>query len=196
MSRTQSKVAPTKFCKVCKQAGKSEFEFTSHNTKSSASVVTCPTLLSQKCGWCSQLGHTPKYCKQLLEKNKKVSPILQKNAPTPKIVTNKFAAFNDSDDEIDEIDEKKAPEKKASYASMISKVMPEVPTVMPARRIYLTKPKWTEDESSDDDEEPKFVQSHNTANSKLIRAEIGDECYTNGAICDWDSAYCVNSPII
>ena len=195
MSRTQSKVAPTKFCKVCKQAGKSEFEFTSHNTKSSASVVTCPTLWSQKCGWCSQFGHTPKYCKQLLEKNKKVSPVLQKNVTTPKIVTNKFAAFNDSDDEIDE---KKAPEKKASYASMISKVMPEVPTVMlaPARRIYLTKPKWTADESSDDDEEPKFVQSHNTANSKLIRAEIGDECYTNGAICDWDSAYCVNSPII
>jgi hypothetical protein len=61
------------FCKVCKDAGKSESEYTSHWTRESAdpsSKVVCPTLLNQNCRFCHELGHTTKYCPKLLEKQK------------------------------------------------------------------------------------------------------------------------------
>jgi hypothetical protein len=61
------------FCKVCKDAGKSETEYTSHWTRESAdpsSKVVCPTLLNQNCRFCHELGHTTKYCPKLLEKQK------------------------------------------------------------------------------------------------------------------------------
>jgi len=67
--------APKPFCKVCKDAGKSEKEYTSHSVKSydrltGTSVTTCPTLLSQECRYCHEVGHTAKYCQALAEKKK------------------------------------------------------------------------------------------------------------------------------
>ena len=58
------------FCKVCKDSGKSNNEFTNHCTKDSSGKVCCPTLLGQNCRYCLQKGHTIKYCKELVEYNK------------------------------------------------------------------------------------------------------------------------------
>ena len=50
------------FCKVCKDAKKSESVYTSHSVRDETGKVVCPTLLSQECKYCKEKGHTPKYC--------------------------------------------------------------------------------------------------------------------------------------
>ena len=60
------------FCSVCKSSGKPESVFTSHFVKDKPGpdgVVVCPTLLSQKCGYCHEKGHTPKFCPKLKAKD-------------------------------------------------------------------------------------------------------------------------------
>ena len=66
-SRNNNKKTMTNaaFCKVCKDAGKPEAMYTSHYVKDQPGpngVVVCPTLLSQHCGYCHNLGHTPTHC--------------------------------------------------------------------------------------------------------------------------------------
>lgn len=56
-------------CKVCKDAGKSESEYSSHWPKDSNGNTVCPTLLSQECRYCGESGHTVKYCKVLERDN-------------------------------------------------------------------------------------------------------------------------------
>jgi len=60
--------APAKpFCKVCRDAGKPESEYTSHFVKDQPGPngkVTCPTLLNQACRICDKTGHTSSYCPQ------------------------------------------------------------------------------------------------------------------------------------
>jgi hypothetical protein len=53
------------FCKVCKDAGKSASEYSSHFVKDIPGPngkVVCPTLLSQACRICNETGHTSSYC--------------------------------------------------------------------------------------------------------------------------------------
>ena len=55
------------FCKVCKDAGCPETQYTSHFVKDQPGPngkVVCPTLLNQACRICNQTGHTSSYCKQ------------------------------------------------------------------------------------------------------------------------------------
>ena len=60
------------FCPVCKSAGKSKEEYTSHFVKDRpGGVVVCPTLLNQECNYCHDKGHTIKYCPKLKEKNER-----------------------------------------------------------------------------------------------------------------------------
>ena len=65
----KSNIDPSKpFCKVCKDAGKSEEEYTNHFVRASAAhdaEVVCPTLLSQACRYCQKDGHTVRYCPSL-----------------------------------------------------------------------------------------------------------------------------------
>jgi len=59
------------YCKVCADAGKLESEYTSHWVKSfDGKTVTCPTVKAIKCGYCFNLGHTPKFCPVLANKTK------------------------------------------------------------------------------------------------------------------------------
>jgi hypothetical protein len=56
------------FCKVCKDAGKKETEYTSHWVRDAPGPngkVVCPTLLSTKCKYCKAQGHIVKYCPKL-----------------------------------------------------------------------------------------------------------------------------------
>ena len=60
---------------MCKDAGKSEKEYTSHWVKTNdrltgKSITICPTLLSQECRYCREFGHTAKYCQILADNNK------------------------------------------------------------------------------------------------------------------------------
>lgn len=71
MSRNLSVAKP--FCKVCKDAGKSEAEYSSHFVKSEPGIkgiVVCPTLLAQACTYCHRTGHTVGYCEALKKQQK------------------------------------------------------------------------------------------------------------------------------
>jgi hypothetical protein len=65
-SNTKKPVATaTPFCVVCRDAGKSEKEYTSHFVKDQPGPngkVVCPTLLNQACRICAKPGHTSSYC--------------------------------------------------------------------------------------------------------------------------------------
>jgi len=89
--RPKKEVDPSKpFCKVCKDAGKSEEEYSNHFVRESSapdSLVVCPTLLGQMCRYCRKQGHTVRYCPSLTSrlsdeqkvKIKKFSPFIKKN---------------------------------------------------------------------------------------------------------------------
>jgi hypothetical protein len=71
MSRiNNNKNNSTPFCKVCRDAGKLENEFTSHYVKDSDGKVCCPYLLGLECRYCTKKGHTPSCC-PLLKDNEK-----------------------------------------------------------------------------------------------------------------------------
>lgn len=52
------------FCPVCRDAGLSPEEYTSHHIWSDESreTVICPTLLAHTCEKCGEKGHMPRYC--------------------------------------------------------------------------------------------------------------------------------------
>ena len=61
-SRNNSQTA---YCKVCRDAGLSAKEYTSHyvrETRDPNSCVTCPLLRKIKCRVCQGIGHYPQYC--------------------------------------------------------------------------------------------------------------------------------------
>lgn len=79
------------FCNVCKQAGKSEEMYTSHYVKDQPGpngVVVCPTLLSQNCRYCGDIGHTPKYCPKITETSeiKRTNDTKRYGRPKPRIL--------------------------------------------------------------------------------------------------------------
>jgi len=97
------------FCKVCKDAGKTETEYTSHYVKDKLGKTNCPTLLNQACKYCKQIGHTVKFCKTLRmnEKNKRRQEYFKTRdefkGDTKKIGTSFADAFEtDSEDELDQ----------------------------------------------------------------------------------------------
>jgi len=60
------------FCKFCKDAGKTQSEFTSHypkDTPGKDGTVVCPTILSNECRYCHTIGHAKSHCPILKEKN-------------------------------------------------------------------------------------------------------------------------------
>ena len=100
------------FCKVCKDAGKTETEYTSHYVKDKTGKITCPTLLNQACKYCKQTGHTVKFCNSLKlnEKNKRRDEYYAKKnseccQPTTKKLGSSFAAAFDSESEDESEDE-------------------------------------------------------------------------------------------
>jgi hypothetical protein len=110
MSKSTQSNNKKSFCKVCKDAGKSEEEYTSHFVRATPdknAPIVCPVLLSIECRFCRKNGHTESYCKDkaILKKReeKRVSNFeVAKEAPkaiaTKKI--NGFRALCESDEEV------------------------------------------------------------------------------------------------
>jgi hypothetical protein len=127
-NNVRSVAAAKSFCKVCKDAGKSETEYTNHWVKSrdrltGETITTCPTLLSQECRYCHKVGHTAKYCQAIADKNKydeKKSKPIQKqqeksNTASTKQVTFAVLAY-DSDEE-----EQTKPQPVVSAPNLVNK---------------------------------------------------------------------------
>jgi len=86
---------PTPNCKVCRDAGKSEAEYSSHWVRDKVGRVTCPTLLSQKCRNCGKSGHTIKYCKV---RSVSLKPSTEKKEPN-KELQNIYSLLDDDEPE-------------------------------------------------------------------------------------------------
>ena len=136
MSRTTKVNKP--FCKVCKDAGKPESEYTSHWVKDLNGKTICPTLLNTECRYCFKLGHTTKFCDVLAKHNKekeraerklkaseKPTPVVQKKPQnTGANGTNMFAVLCESDSE----EEVSVPIEYPSLSNIEVKAKPEVKT--------------------------------------------------------------------
>ena len=132
MSRV-NKVVVKPCCKVCKDAGKTGQEYGSHWPKDKDGVTVCPTLLSQECRYCEEMGHTVKYCPVLARSNAEAakrhaskerlkriqayeesqcSKQTQRNV-TFERMTGRFAMLMDDDDSDDSPRSPKRTQKKA-----------------------------------------------------------------------------------
>jgi hypothetical protein len=146
MSRiTNTKNVPKPHCKVCFDAGKPESEYTSHwvrtlPDRSGKSTITCPTLLNTECRYCSQIGHTTKFCKVLEKYNKErereekvQKKEVKKTAKQPKpVAANAFASLCDSDTDEEEVSE---------YPTL-KVVLPTVKQVLPTVKQQEVKTGW------------------------------------------------------
>ncbi len=75
-NRTVVKGKVAMICNVCKNAGKSERDYTSHFTKMLVSdivTVVCPTILNNVCSYCKEKGHFKAACAILQEKEKRMN---------------------------------------------------------------------------------------------------------------------------
>lgn len=162
------------FCKVCKDAGKTETEYTSHYVKDKTGKTTCPTLLNQACKYCRQTGHTVKFCKtlKLNEKNKRCDEFFKKqhpewqeelNSAARKLGSSFAAAFgSESEDESDteyptmktvELDLKEKVPNATNYIRSYASVLVDdsMPQVENVNRPLRVRPDWTEEVSSDEE---------------------------------------------
>lgn len=63
----------TPFCGICKNAGKTHKEYTSHFVRDRPGAdgrVVCPTLLASICRYCRETGHIKSHCPKLADKNR------------------------------------------------------------------------------------------------------------------------------
>lgn len=137
-TNTKVKKGGGKFCKVCKDVGKTLDEYTSHyvrETLNPTSRVVCPTLNAAVCRYCKTTGHTVKHCpktktKNLLHTRTKEVNILSKNycqpattKKTSNVIASAFSVLSeDSSDEEDEVVVTPPPPCNgypASYASVL-----------------------------------------------------------------------------
>ena len=98
-----------KFCSYCKAKGLPESAFTSHFVKDAPGPkgkVCCPELLKNECGYCHDVGHTPRFCPKLKARDarraaaakrakaRRAKPVPRNaNGAAPTKVTNLFDAL-------------------------------------------------------------------------------------------------------
>jgi len=145
MSRQQKQQTTTqqkvRKCTVCFDAGKPESEYSSHWVKDNMGIVCCPTLMTQPCRYCDKVGHTVKFCQELIketeknqkmERKRKAAEAFNTAKPTPKSEktntkkANKWAAFEDDSDEDKEEEEDVVVTTTKSWASIVATTMPSI----------------------------------------------------------------------
>lgn len=89
MSMSSVRVSKKPFCKVCKDMGKTEKEYTSHCVKSKTGQILCPILLSNVCKHCFKKGHMMSYCPNVKTTSKKTTTTTTTNKEIQKNSNNK-----------------------------------------------------------------------------------------------------------
>ena len=147
-------------CKVCRDAGKSQQECSSHWVRDKVGRVTCPTLLSQKCRNCGKSGHTIKYCKAVVASLKKQT---EKKEPKREIqIQNRYAALEDHEPEqpvvLSILPQVETP-KKTSYLDILEKEAPQIVNLKDLKKSTFNlvpiklKHSWASEVSSETTEE-------------------------------------------
>ena len=152
MSRNTKNISAKKpYCKVCHDAGKPESEYTSHWVKDLTGKTTCPTLLNTECRYCFKLGHTAKFCENLIKVNKERESVerrhkfvaekpvaVQKNKPVPK---GGFAGLCEDSDSEEEVSANIVVNEYPSLFQTAKKVEVSQPEVKTGWAAIAAKPK-------------------------------------------------------
>ena len=184
MKSNRNNTSSKPFCKVCFDAGKSETLYTNHFVKSNPGPngnVVCPTLLSMKCSYCKENGHTVKYCMKATatnnnhkkEKTKhyyKIDTSASKEAIKKTVSvskTNRFETLIDDDDELEDGEEKDEYPALCNYSTTTTTQTKFIPTES-SYAIAASKPpmivdttvkhdfkthRWADDELTDDEDD-------------------------------------------
>lgn len=169
-NQVQNYKTSTKFCNFCKNAGKTESEYTSHflrESKDPNSRIMCPTLLSMECRYCFKKGHTVSKCKKLLNKGNSVMDAPVKKERKTFVMETPFNKFNllsdedysDMEDNADEASASSCMEcsvvsndssinNTVTYASILARpyIAPVTEKIMPVANYRATV---SDDDSSD-----------------------------------------------
>lgn len=153
MSRNTKNISAKKpYCKVCHDAGKPESEYASHWVKDLTGKTTCPTLLNTECRYCFKLGHTAKFCDNLIKVNKEKERVerrhqqavaqkpaaVQKNNPAQK---GGFAALCEDSDSEEEVSSNIVVNEYPSLFQTAKKVEVSQPEVKTGWAAIAAKPK-------------------------------------------------------
>jgi len=137
-----------KFCKICKDIGKTRDEYTSHyvrETPNPSSRVLCPVLLSSVCRYCKEGGHTVKHCPKIGAKNHQevkvkdahiVCTETDKKKNNTSVSLNNFSALAELDivsDDEDEVVVTPPTKSVVSYSSVLKKAAQPIKTNMPSQ---------------------------------------------------------------
>jgi len=116
-NKSSTYASPTPFCKVCKDAGKSDFN---HWVKDRSGATICPTLLSLECRFCFGSGHTVKYCPTLKERGQtphqyNTKPVAPEQKPSTQFSSkNAYSELEDDEDNDKQTKNKKQQGNQAS----------------------------------------------------------------------------------
>lgn len=154
-SKTTTPTASKAFCPVCKNAGLSAEEYTSHWTRASPrpdAPVVCPTILNATCSYCKGKGHFKKNCLMLTSLDKPPMRKDVKSNTEQKIPKNIYNVFNQKEKPLPQkvmdfppltktVKKQQEPKEK-SYAEMAAMEPPQkkLKTKEPvtAQEVYVT----------------------------------------------------------
>jgi hypothetical protein len=123
MANRNNNIKQTKFCKFCKDSGKNESIYTSHNVKDKNGNTCCPILMTTLCNNCRVFGHTVKFCKAITPINKNNKNTLQKTTQINIEIKkknenmNRYSVFDEDDEDVEPV--KCEPEKIVKKAESI-----------------------------------------------------------------------------
>lgn len=193
------------YCNTCKIAGKSQNEYTSHNTKTKNAKtgkveVTCPVVLAAVCTYCNGSGHWKKYCK-ILEKDEKITKKLTNMASTPHankakptntlLTSNRFLVLGNDDDEPEEREDTLVKHQtqinpatpKVTWSSIVSKPAASISNVIFHNNSIMSRMRNVEFY----EKEParnKRMRNHNVENDL---DEEDNKCYADRICFDMDA---------
>jgi hypothetical protein len=183
MSRQQSiQQQKVRKCAVCFDAGKPESEYSSHWVKDNMGIVCCPTLMRQPCRYCDKVGHTVKFCQELIKETEKNQKMERKrkaaeafntsttvtSAKTNTKKANKWAAFEDDSDEDKEEEEDAPTTTIKTWASIVATTTTTVHSLQKSAavnpfskfvnsdnrpKVFASSLSWADIVDSDDEEE-------------------------------------------
>ena len=165
-------------CKVCKDAGKPESEYTTHFVKDREGKVVCPTLLNLKCRYCQKPGHTITHCPTLQTKNKvnemakrKSDFNAKKDEYKPNVPQKLQSRFGfellEQEDEMSE--EVSQIQKLDEFPSLVSDVLPIIPPVHAGGNTYAFMAAKTSEEFENEQFEKK-IRENSLKNIKISTA--------------------------
>lgn len=169
-------------CKVCKDAGKPESEYSNHFVKDREGKVVCPTLLSLQCRYCQKPGHTVSHCPTLQAKTKADEKAKRRQEFAQKLDTHtkvsqksqsKFGfEFLEEEEESEEVISKQVIQREPveEFPSLSSDALPVIKPVHAGGTTYAFMAAKTIEDFENEQFEKK-IKENALKNVKVITAE-------------------------